>query len=209
MSPVFLFVMSSSPLEKAGAVTSGQLEQDLNQRSPGNLYNGAPAQSTPDTQPTLLGLEAIVERGLCTYQSVGAALDQIHSGKLYKPRYKSLNAYLEQRWGISRAHAYRLMSVATKAKMSSAGDKPANEHQARKRESARASNKITSLPDDSRSLPNGIVTDAEAEAFKRQIVRLQKFLSIEGEFLILKKLKDVIDDRLAALDREKQGEVAP
>jgi hypothetical protein len=42
MSPVFLFVMSSSPLEKAGAVTSGQLEQNLNQPSPGNLYNGQP-----------------------------------------------------------------------------------------------------------------------------------------------------------------------
>jgi hypothetical protein len=40
MSPVFLFVVSSSPLEKAGAVTSGRLEQDLNQRNPRNLYNG-------------------------------------------------------------------------------------------------------------------------------------------------------------------------
>jgi hypothetical protein len=166
-----------------------------------------PVQSTPDTQPTLLELEAIVERGLCTYQSVGAALDQIHCRKLFKPQYKSFKAYLAERWGISRAHAYRLMAAYQIAEMSPTGDKPANEHQARKRGSARASNKITSLADDSRSLPNGIVIDAEAEveAFKRQIVRLQKFLSIEDEFLILKKLKDIIDDRLAALDREKQG----
>jgi hypothetical protein len=41
--------MSSSPLEKPGAVTSGQLEQNLNQ----NLFNGGPVQSTPDTQATL------------------------------------------------------------------------------------------------------------------------------------------------------------
>jgi hypothetical protein len=34
--------MSSSSLEKAGAVTSGELQQNLNQRSPGNPYNPGP-----------------------------------------------------------------------------------------------------------------------------------------------------------------------
>ena len=56
--------MSSSPLKKAGAVTSGQLEQNLNQRSPGNLYNGHAGSINSDTRPTLLELEAIVEKGL-------------------------------------------------------------------------------------------------------------------------------------------------
>ena len=103
--------MNTSSLEKAGAVATGQLERNLNQRSPDNLYSGGPGPSTPDTQPTLLELEAIVETGLRTYQSVGATLDQIHSRRLYKPQYKSFKAYLAQRWGISRAHAYRLMAA--------------------------------------------------------------------------------------------------
>ena len=34
--------MSSLSLEKAGAVTSGQLEQKVNPRRPGNLYNPGP-----------------------------------------------------------------------------------------------------------------------------------------------------------------------
>jgi hypothetical protein len=157
-----------------------------------------------------LELEAIVETGLRTYQSVGATLDQIHSRRLYKPQYKSFKAYLAQRWGISRAHAYRLMAAYQIAEMSPIGDKPANEHQARKRGSTRASKKITSLPGDSISLPNGIVTDTEAEleVFKRQLFRLQKLLSIEDEFRFLEKLKDIIDVRLAALDPKKQEEVA-
>jgi hypothetical protein len=48
--PGISLVMSSSSLEKAPAVTSGRLEQNLNQRSPGNLYNAGPVQSTTGTQ---------------------------------------------------------------------------------------------------------------------------------------------------------------
>jgi hypothetical protein len=48
--PGISLVMSSSSLEKAPAVTSGRLEQNLNQRSPGNPYNAGPVQSTTGTQ---------------------------------------------------------------------------------------------------------------------------------------------------------------
>ena len=200
--------MSSSSLKKAGA--SGRLEQNLNPRSPGNLYNAGPVQSTPATQPTLLELEAIVETGLRTYQSVGATLDQIHSRRLYKPQYKSFKAYLAQRWGISRAHAYRLMAAYQIAEMSPIGDKPVNEHQARKRGSTRASNKITSLPDSSNSMPTGIVHDLEAEieAFERQVSRWQKYLSKEDLIIVLEKTNKIVEARLIDLDNRYAEEVA-
>ena len=137
--------MNTSSLEKAGAVATGQLERNLNQRSPDNLYSGGPGPSTPDTQPTLLELEAIVEKGLRTYQSVGAALDQIHFRRLYKPQYKSFKAYLQERWHISRSHAYRLMSAAIIAKMSPAGDKPKSERQLNKRTDKPKGEKISKI----------------------------------------------------------------
>ena len=77
-------------------------------------------------------------------------------------------------------------------------------------QSTRASKKTTLLTDDSSWLFDGIVTNTEAEleAFKGQMARWQKFLSIEDEFRFFEKLKGIIDDRLAALDPEKQEEVA-
>src|SRR5262249_36775605 len=167
-------------------------------------------QNTPLGDLTDAELEAIVEKGKKTYEEVGAALDELHRRGFYKKQYGSFERYLEERWGISRAHGYRLMAANQIAEMSPVGDKPGNEHQARKRRSTRASKKKTSLTNDSSSLPDGIVTNTEAEleAFKRQMVRWQEFLSIEDEFRFLKKLKGIIDDRLAALDPQKQQEVA-
>jgi hypothetical protein len=94
--------------------------------------------------------------------------------------------------------------------MSPIGDKPSNEHQARKRGSPRASNKITSLPDDSSPQPDGIVTDTEAEleAFKRQMTRWRKFLSIEDEFLFLEKIAQIVDGRLTELNDRSKGVAA-
>lgn len=162
--------MSSSSLEKAGAVTSGQLEQNSNPRSPGNPYNAVPVQSTPGTQPTLLELEAIVETGLRTYQSVGAALDEIHSRRLYKPKYKSFRAYLKERWHISRAHAYRQMSAAIFAKMSPAGDKPKSERQANKRTDKPKAEKISKIVFD---------LELEYQTFLKLVARWDAALSRE------------------------------
>lgn len=62
--------MSSSSLEKAGAVTSGQLEQNLNPRSPGNPYNAGPERALPlpvekiVISPTELIVESVGETSL-------------------------------------------------------------------------------------------------------------------------------------------------
>jgi hypothetical protein len=94
-------------------------------------------QNTPSR--TLAELEDIIAKGLPIirdtlpkYQEVGAVLEEIRSRKLYKPTHKSFERYLLERWKISRAHCYRLIAAARVAEMSPTGDKPANEHQARK-----------------------------------------------------------------------------
>jgi hypothetical protein len=95
---------------------------------------GGPEQNhvTPAFR-TLAELEQVVKEGLATYQEVGNALDEIKSRGLYKETHQTFEAYLKEKWGISRAHGYRLIAAAQVAKMSPIGDKPANEHLARKR----------------------------------------------------------------------------
>ena len=118
-------------------------------------------------------LEAIVEKGLSTYQELGAALDEIHHRKFYKPQFKNFKTYLQVRWEISRAHGYRLMAAYKIAQTSPVGDIPTTEREARKRregKAKRSSNKVnsTSPPHSEAGLlptevpsPSGIVTDTD------------------------------------------------
>ena len=178
----------------------------IEQTGPEPVKNSAtPLRDLTDAQ-----LEQIVERGKSTYQEVGAALDEIHRRGFYKKQYGSFKRYLEERWGFSRAQGYRLIAAYRIAEMSPIGDKPVNEHQARKRGSTRASNKITSLPDSSNSMPTGIVHDLEAEieAFERQVSRWQKYLSKEDLIIVLEKTNKIVEARLIDLDNRYADEVA-
>jgi hypothetical protein len=84
---------------------------------------GSGPENVQDTPSRLTELENEIRGGLATYQSVGNALDEIKADKLYKRRgYKTFKMYLQEHWGISRAHAYRLMAAAKVAEMSPIGD---------------------------------------------------------------------------------------
>ena len=96
--------------------------------------------NTPDR--TFAELEQEVQEGLARYQAVGAALDEIHSRRLYKPEYPNFRTYLLKRWGISRAHGYRLIAAAQLAAVSPIGDKPKSEYQARKRETEKRAKRM-------------------------------------------------------------------
>lgn len=68
--------------------------------------------------------EAVIERGLKTFEEVGIALLTIRDKKLYKA-YATFEDYCFDRWGFSRTHAYRLIDAATivgNLKMSPYGD---------------------------------------------------------------------------------------
>ena len=69
--------MSSSSLEKAGAVTSEQLEENLNPRSPGNPCNAGPERALPlpvekiVISPTELIVESVGETSLVPAAETG------------------------------------------------------------------------------------------------------------------------------------------
>jgi hypothetical protein len=77
-------------------------------------------------------LEQTIERGLATFQEVGEALLAIRDERLYLETHPTFEAYVRERWGWERRHAYRLMEGADVARIvSPTGHTPANEAQAR------------------------------------------------------------------------------
>lgn len=57
--------------------------------------------------------EAVIQQGLDTFVSVGAAITEIREHALYKGKYETFEAYLKERWGISRKRAYQLQAATT------------------------------------------------------------------------------------------------
>jgi hypothetical protein len=79
----------------------------------------------------LAELEQVVDRGLQTFLEVGQALREIRDSRLYREDYSTFEAYLDERWGMSRSRGYRLIDAAAVAELvSPMGDIP-NERQAR------------------------------------------------------------------------------
>jgi hypothetical protein len=71
----------------------------------------APELSAPERQ-RLAELEAVVERGLDTFAEVGRALLEIRDERLYRETHGTFEAYLRQRWGMSRRRGYQLIDAA-------------------------------------------------------------------------------------------------
>jgi len=79
-------------------------------------------------------LERVVEAGLQAFVEVGTALAGIQAAKLYRATHATFEAYVKDRFGISRPRAYGLISSAeTATALSSMEDipVPTNERQAR------------------------------------------------------------------------------
>lgn len=83
--------------------------------------------------------EAIIELGLSAWHDVGQALEIVKDGKLYRETSRTFEQYCSKRWGIKRAHAYRLIVAAEVVrdlspmgdKSSPIGDIPSSERVAR------------------------------------------------------------------------------
>jgi len=84
----------------------------------------------------LAELEAIVDRGLATFIEVGLALLAIREGKKYREAgYSDFQIYVEERWGMSKSHGWRLLNAGyIGAEISPMGEKkpkPTHERQVR------------------------------------------------------------------------------
>lgn len=120
---------------------------------------------TTSEESQLAELEAVIERGLQTFVEVGNALMEIRDGRLYRAEYGTFEDYCQDRWGIERRHAYRLIDAAQVVNNVSHGTQilPTSERQARP---------LTSLTDEQQQVawwevvntaPNGKVTSSHVQ----------------------------------------------
>jgi hypothetical protein len=153
-----------------------------------------PEEKSQDTPSRLTELENEIREGLATYQSVGKALDEIKADKLYKKLgFKNFKTYLLERWGISRAHAYRLMAAAKVAEMSPVGDKPKSERQANNR-SEKRSKVVSNL-------------DAEIESFKANVERWEKALSFPDYRNLIARVVELLNSSARPSQRRRWRDV--
>ena len=87
---------------------------------------------SPQEQQRLAECESILRREKVSFWSLGNALNQIKTARLYRERFPSFEAYCRQ-WHYRRAHAYRLVAAAEfLARLSPIGDiLPRHESQVR------------------------------------------------------------------------------
>ena len=78
----------------------------------------------------LVQLERTIEAGMTTFVEVGQALMEIRDSRLYRIEYKTFEAYCQEKWGMDRRQANRLIGSADVAEnLGPMG--PKNERQAR------------------------------------------------------------------------------
>jgi len=122
---------------------------------------------------TLAECEAVIERGLATFLEVGQALLCIRDERLYRESHGTFEAYCRERWGMSRAHAYRQIGAAGVAGiLSPIGDTPATEAVARE-------------------LAPLLADEAELQATWREL------RAEHGEKLTAEKVRRAVGERLA------------
>lgn len=87
---------------------------------------------TEDETDRLHELEGVIGAGLETFVQVGQALLEVRDSRLYRAEYGTFEEYCRERWGMGRAHVYRMMDGAEVAAiLSPIGDTPTTESQAR------------------------------------------------------------------------------
>lgn len=121
------------------------------------------ALSQPDLEQ-LTALEARIKVSFEKFfQDAGVALRQIRDKRLYRQQYPTFEAYCEQRWGIGRSYAYRIIEAAhVRKNLSTIGDKtvplPQNEAQARPLASLAPSAQREAWEQSVRTAPEGKIT---------------------------------------------------
>ena len=77
----------------------------------GAASSAAPLAAVPDA-PSLSENEAIIERSLASFVEVGLALVRIRDGQQYQATHPTFEAYLVDRWQMSRPRGYQLIEAA-------------------------------------------------------------------------------------------------
>jgi len=67
---------------------------------------------TAPEQDELHRCEAVIEEGRLAFLEVGNALATVREKRLYRATHRTFEDYVQQRWDMGRAHAYRLLDAA-------------------------------------------------------------------------------------------------
>lgn len=146
------------------------------------VADDAPLTQSEETQ--LAALEQTIERGLKTFIDVGTALIVVRDMRLYRQRYGTFEEYCQQRWGMQRRYANRLIAAAEVVEnLGPIGPiLPATESQARP---------LTKLePDEQREVwqkavdtaPGGKVTAAHVQSVVDEYEERVEAYNVEDEF---------------------------
>jgi hypothetical protein len=78
------------------------------------FHNSTPSSLalSAEEQERLCQCEEVIEKGQQTIAAAGAALENIRTRKLYRPRYKSFAQYCRDSLGITDRRARQLLSAA-------------------------------------------------------------------------------------------------
>jgi len=116
--------------------------------------------------------EAIIAQGLKTFYAVGTALLTIRDQRLYREDHSTFEDYCTARWGMQRAHAYRLIEAAGVIDdVSPIGDiLPINEAQARPLAALPSEQRAAAWQTAVETAPEGKVTAAHVAATVRDII---------------------------------------
>lgn len=115
--------------------------------------------------------EAVIERGLKTFVDVGRALLEIRDSGLYRDGYATFEDYCRERWGMMRAHAYRMIDAASVVdNLSPMGDiLPTSERQARPLTRLSAEQQAEAWTRAVETAPEGKITAAHVENVVREM----------------------------------------
>lgn len=79
-------------------------------------------QAKLDESQRLAALERIIAPNLRAFVATGRALAEIRDRRLYREKYINFAAYCEERWGLSRSRAHRLIEAAATTQMLPTGN---------------------------------------------------------------------------------------
>lgn len=131
-------------------------------------------QLTAPERSDLRRLEAVIEKGKQTFIEVGSALKQIRDDRLYREKWKTFEAYCEDKHEFQRAHAYRLIEASETVQavrdLSPMGDKITNERQAR------------------------ILSDVPIEQMQEVLDNVAERVAKTDELITAKLLKEVVEE---------------
>lgn len=155
-----------------GELRSGDgLDGIIQRRAPDQIVVGTEAELSPDELVELEECETIIDRGIRAFFEAGQALARVRDLRLYRVEHPTFEAYCQQRWGMERAHAYRMVdSAAVYENLSPMGDiLPANERQARPLARLEPDQQREAWEQARLTAPNGRITGAHVERIVSQL----------------------------------------